>query len=125
VRLNTACAELLDTRRGARAGAFKAYLEQARWMAGTVAQRTATILEVARAMAGRQQMFLERGPLAMKPLGLSDIANEVGVHASTVSRTVHNKYVATPAGVFEMQYFFSRGPQHTGSGASRRWRCSS
>jgi RNA polymerase sigma-54 factor len=78
-----------------------------------------------RAMAGRQQMFLEHGPLAMKPFGLSEIANEVGVHASTVSRTVHNKYVATPAGVFEMQYFFSRGPQHTGSGASRRWRCSS
>jgi hypothetical protein len=42
----------------------------------------------------------------------------VGVHASTVSRTVHNKYIATPAGVFELQHFFSRGLQHTAGGAS-------
>lgn len=118
VRLNTACAQLLDTRRGAHTGALKAYLEQARWMVGTVAQRTSTILDVARAIVARQQMFLEHGPLAMKPLGLKEIADEVGVHASTVSRTVNNKYIATPAGVFELQYFFSRGLQHTAGGAS-------
>jgi RNA polymerase sigma-54 factor len=118
VRLNTACAQLLDTRRGARTGALKAYLEQARWMVGTVAQRTSTILDVSRAIVARQQMFLEHGPLAMKPLGLKEIADEVGVHASTVSRTVHNKYIATPAGVFELQYFFSRGLQHAAGGAS-------
>lgn len=118
VRLNTACAELLDTRRGGGTGPLKAYLDQARWMVGTVAQRTSTILEVARAIVARQQMFLEHGPLAMKPLGLKEIADEVGVHASTVSRTVHNKYIATPAGVFELQYFFSRGLQHAAGGAS-------
>jgi RNA polymerase sigma-54 factor len=87
-------------------------------MVGTVTQRTSTILEVARAIVARQQMFLEHGPLAMKPLGLREIADEVGVHASTVSRTVHNKYIATPAGVFELQHFFSRGLQHTAGGAS-------
>lgn len=118
VRLNAECAQLLDTRRGAGTATLKAYLEQARWMVGTVAQRTSTILEVARAIVARQQMFLEHGPLAMKPLGLKEIADEVGVHASTVSRTVHNKYIATPAGLFELQYFFSRGLQHTAGGES-------
>ncbi|QFZ86180.1 RNA polymerase factor sigma-54 [Variovorax paradoxus] len=118
VRLNTACANLLDTRRNACVGPLKTYLEQARWMVETVAQRTSTILEVARAIVARQQMFLEHGPLAMKPLGLKEIADAVGVHASTVSRTVHNKYIATPAGVFELQYFFSRGLQHSAGGAS-------
>jgi RNA polymerase sigma-54 factor len=118
VRVNTACAQLLATRRGAHTATLKAYLEQARWMVGTVTQRTSTILEVARAIVARQQMFLEHGPLAMKPLGLREIADEVGVHASTVSRTVHNKYIATPAGVFELQHFFSRGLQHTAGGAS-------
>ncbi|MDM0009520.1 RNA polymerase factor sigma-54 [Variovorax sp. J22G73] len=118
VRLNADCARLLDIRRGAGTAALKAYLEQARWMVGTVAQRTSTILDVASAIVARQQMFLEHGPLAMKPLGLKEIADEVGVHASTVSRTVHNKYIATPAGVFELQHFFSRGLQHTAGGAS-------
>ncbi|MEZ2299235.1 RNA polymerase factor sigma-54 [Variovorax sp. RCC_210] len=118
VKLNTACAQLLDAQRGEQAGALKTYLDQARWMIGTVAQRASTILEVARAIVARQRMFLEHGPLAMKPLGLKEIADEVGVHPSTVSRTVHNKYMATPAGVFELQYFFSRGLQHTAGGAS-------
>jgi RNA polymerase sigma-54 factor len=118
VRLNADCARLLDTGRAAGTATLKAYLEQARWMVGTVAQRTSTILEVARAIVARQQTFLEHGPLAMKPLGLKQIADEVGVHASTVSRTVHNEYIATPAGVFELQHFFSRGLQHAAGGAS-------
>jgi RNA polymerase sigma-54 factor len=118
VRLNSECAQLLDAGRGVATAGLKAYLEQARWMVGAVAQRTSTILEVARAIVARQQMFLEHGPLAMKPLGLKEIADEVGVHASTVSRTVHNKYIATPAGVFELQHFFSRGLRHGTGGAS-------
>lgn len=101
-----------------RSPAMKECLEQARWMAGNVSQRAATILGVARAIVARQQLFLEHGPLAMKPLGLREIADEVGVHPSTVSRTVHNKYLATPVGVFELQYFFSRGLAHAAGGAS-------
>ena len=52
--------------------------------------------------------FLEFGAMAMKPLGLKEIAEEVGIHESTVSRVTNNKYMATPIGVFELKYFFSR-----------------
>jgi RNA polymerase sigma-54 factor len=117
-RLNSDCAQLFEKHAGNRPGPMKECLEQARWMIGNVSQRAATILGVARAIVARQKLFLEHGPLAMKPLGLREIADEVGVHPSTVSRTVHNKYLATPAGVFELQYFFSRGLNHAAGGAS-------
>ncbi|MDR6888060.1 MULTISPECIES: RNA polymerase factor sigma-54 [Variovorax] len=122
VKVNSAYAQLLE-QHGEKHGtgqctAMKECLEQARWMVGSVSQRASTILEVARAIVARQKMFFEHGPLAMKPLGLREIAEEVGVHPSTVSRTVHNKYMATPAGVFELQHFFSRGLNHAAGGAS-------
>ena len=63
---------------------------------------------VAEAILKRQQHFLEFGPMAMKPLGLREIATELGLHESTVSRVTNNKYMATPVGVFELKYFFSR-----------------
>jgi RNA polymerase sigma-54 factor len=117
VKLNTGYAQLLE-KHGAQCTAMKECLEQARWMVGSVSQRASTILDVARAIVARQKMFFEHGPLAMKPLGLREIAEEVGVHPSTVSRTVHNKYMATPAGIFELQHFFSRGLNHAAGGAS-------
>jgi RNA polymerase sigma-54 factor len=122
VKVNSAYAQLLE-QHGEKHGAgqcpaMKECLEQARWMVGSVSQRASTILDVARAIVARQKMFFEHGPLAMKPLGLREIADEVGVHPSTVSRTVHNKYMATPLGVFELQHFFSRGLNHAAGGAS-------
>ena len=71
-------------------------------------QRFSTILMVAEAILKRQQHFLEFGPMAMKPLGLREIAEELGLHESTVSRVTNNKYMATPVGVFELKFFFSR-----------------
>uniref|UniRef100_UPI00403A0D55 RNA polymerase factor sigma-54 n=1 Tax=Variovorax sp. BK018 TaxID=3450241 RepID=UPI00403A0D55 len=118
VRVDTNCAQLLEGQRGRHCTQLRNYLEQARWIAGSVAQRGATILEVARAIVARQKLFLEHGPLAMKPLGLREIADDVGVHPSTVSRSVHGKYIATPAGTFELQHFFSRGMRHSSGGAS-------
>ncbi len=73
-----------------------------------VEQRFSTILDVAEAIVRRQRNFLEYGPMAMKPLGLREIAEEVGIHESTVSRVTNNKYMATPVGVFELKHFFSR-----------------
>jgi len=84
-------------------------LEQARWTVQNAAQRVSTILDIASAIVARQGLFLDYGPLAMKPMGLRDIADAVGVHPSTVSRAAHNKYMATPWGTFEFGYFFSRG----------------
>ena len=82
-----------------------------------VQQRFSTILMVAEAILKRQQHFLEFGPMAMKPLGLREIADELGLHESTVSRVTNNKYMATPVGVFELKYFFSREMATASGGA--------
>ncbi len=109
VRLNHVYAELFQRHRGSSNHAeLAAHLQEARWTVRNVEQRFATILSVSQAILKRQRHFLEYGPLAMKPLGLREIADEVGLHESTVSRVTNNKYVATPLGVFELKYFFSR-----------------
>jgi RNA polymerase sigma-54 factor len=72
---------------------------------------------VAEAIIKRQKHFLEFGAMAMKPLGLREIADELGLHESTVSRVTNNKYMATPIGVFELKYFFSRAMTTASGGA--------
>ncbi|AVS75105.1 RNA polymerase factor sigma-54 [Paracidovorax cattleyae] len=83
-------------------------LAEARWTVRHVQQRFSTVLDVARAILRRQPHFLEYGPIGMRPLALKDIAEDVGVHVSTVSRVTNNKYLQTPFGLFELKYFFSR-----------------
>jgi len=85
------------------------HLQEARWTLRNAEQRFATILAVARAILQRQHRFLSLGPLALRPLALREIAQAVGVHESTVSRVTHQKYMATPCGLFELRFFFSRG----------------
>ena len=72
---------------------------------------------MAEAIVSRQKHFLEFGAMAMKPLGLREIADELGLHESTVSRVTNNKYMATPIGVFELKYFFSRAMTTASGGA--------
>lgn len=108
VRLNQVYARMFQRNRSSQHAELAAHLQEARWTVSNVEQRFATILSVAQAIVSRQRHFLEYGPLAMKPLGLREIANEVGLHESTVSRVTNNKYMATPRGVFELKYFFSR-----------------
>lgn len=115
VRLNTDYEHLLLRDPGNGHAPLVAHLREARWTVRNVEQRLSTILEVARAIAGRQQLFLEFGAMAMKPLTRREIAAEVGVHESTVSRATSNKYMATPQGTFELRHFFSR-PMHSSSG---------
>lgn len=117
VRINQTYAELFQQHRDAQHGELAAHLQEARWTVRNVEQRFSTILSVAQAILKRQQHFLEFGSLAMKPLGLKEIAEEVGVHESTVSRVTNNKYMATPAGVFELKYFFSRAMPTASGGA--------
>ncbi|MBO9513611.1 MAG: RNA polymerase factor sigma-54 [Variovorax sp.] len=118
VNLNQACARLFERQLQGRNPEMAAYLERARWTVQNLAQRSATILRIAQAIVARQKLFLDHGPIAMKPLGLGAIAEAVGVHPSTVSRAIHHKYMATPAGVFELRYFFSRGVQHRSGAAT-------
>jgi len=76
-----------------------------------IEQRKQTILRVCQAIVRRQTEFLDRGIDALKPMMIKEIAEEIGVHPSTVSRAVANKYAHTPQGVFELRYFFSEAVQ--------------
>lgn len=108
VKLNQVYADLFQRHRSPDNAEMGAHLQEARWTVRNVEQRFSTILDVAQAIVKRQRHFLEYGPMAMKPLGLREIADEVGVHESTVSRVTNNKYMATSQGVFELKHFFSR-----------------
>jgi len=76
-----------------------------------IEQRKQTILKVCYSIVARQQDFLERGIDRLKPMMIKEVAEEIGVHPSTVSRAVANKYAHTPQGVFELRYFFSESVQ--------------
>lgn len=76
-----------------------------------IEQRKQTILKVCYAIIGRQTDFLDQGIDQLKPMMIKEVAEEIGVHPSTVSRAVANKYAHTPQGVFELRYFFSEGVQ--------------
>ncbi|MEO8526588.1 MAG: RNA polymerase factor sigma-54 [Caldimonas sp.] len=117
VRLNQSYATLFQEHRSGRNPEMAQHLQEARWTVKNVQQRFSTILMVAEAILKRQQHFLEFGPMAMKPLGLREIAEELGLHESTVSRVTNNKYMATPVGVFELKYFFSREMATASGGA--------
>ena len=85
---------------------LKALMNEARWLARGIAQRHDTLIKVARAVVARQQAFLERGEEGLLPLTLKEIAADVGVHESTVSRITTGKYLQTPRGLFELKRFF-------------------
>jgi len=76
-----------------------------------IEQRKQTIMKVCYSIVARQQDFLERGIDQLKPMMIKEVAEEIGVHPSTVSRAVANKYAHTPQGVFELRYFFSESVQ--------------
>jgi RNA polymerase sigma-54 factor len=108
LRVNHSYAAMFARQRQSAHPELATHLQEARWAVRNVEQRFSTILAVARAIIKRQHAFFEYGPLAMKPLGLREVAEEVGVHESTVCRVTNNKYMATPAGVLELKRFFSR-----------------
>ncbi|NMM77738.1 RNA polymerase sigma-54 factor [Acidovorax sp. SRB_14] len=119
VHVNTTYATLLQKSPRGACSELTAQLNEARWTVRHVAQRFSTILQVAQSILRRQQPFFDHGPMAMRPLGLREVADELGVHISTVSRVTHQKYMATPSGTFELKHFFSRAlSSETGAGYS-------
>jgi RNA polymerase sigma-54 factor len=84
-------------------------LQEARWFIKNIQQRFETILRVSTAIAQRQKNFFIHGELAMKPMVLREIADELGLHESTISRVTTSKFMATPYGTFELKYFFGSG----------------
>ncbi len=91
------------------AGYITSRIAEARKLIRDVEQRRVTMTKVARAVAAAQQNFFQRGPGALAPLSLADVAAQLDVHPSTISRAIVGKYMSTPYGVFEMRYFFSAG----------------
>lgn len=84
-------------------------LNHAQFLVRALHQRAQSILKVATEIVFTQEMFLLHGINYLKPMTLADIASAIGLHESTISRIVNQKYIATPRGVFEMRYFFSSG----------------
>ena len=94
-------------------------LQEARWFIKNIQQRFDTILRVSNAIVERQKNYFIHGELAMRPLVLREIADELGLHESTISRVTTAKYMATPFGTVELKYFFGSGlGTETGGSAS-------
>ena len=107
---------------GGEAGhaAMQQRLQEARWFIKNIQQRFDTILRVSSAIVERQRNFFMHGELAMRPLVLREIADELGLHESTISRVTTAKYMATPFGTYELKYFFgsSLGTETGGNASS-------
>jgi len=86
-------------------------LETARWFIDAVQLRQSTLLRVAEVIFARQKLFLDKGTSGFQPLRMQEVADQVGVHISTVSRAVSGKYAQTPRGIFPLKYFFAGGTQ--------------
>jgi RNA polymerase sigma-54 factor len=89
--------------------ALQQRLQEARWFIKNIQQRFDTILRVSSAIVERQKSFFTHGEMAMRPLVLREIADELGLHESTISRVTTAKYMGTPFGTFELKYFFGSG----------------
>jgi len=112
LRISPVYRRLLD-KSGEASDETRAYVKDkfrsALWLLKSVDQRQKTILKVATSIINFQRGFLDQGVEHLRPLVLRDVANDIGMHESTVSRVVNNKYMHTPQGVYEMKFFFHSG----------------
>ncbi|MGH8453203.1 MAG: RNA polymerase factor sigma-54 [Nevskiales bacterium] len=96
---------------------LKQHLQEARYFLNSLKSRNETLLRVSQCIVEEQRAFLEYGEEAMKPLVLRDVAAQLGVHESTVSRAIANKFMHSPRGLYELKYFFSSHVQTTTGGS--------
>ena len=109
LRINDLYAQAIRQTRGSANGSgpgLSSRLQEARWFMKNIQQRFDTIQRVSQAIVERQKSFFTHGEIAMKPLVLREIADELGLHESTISRVTTAKYMSTPFGTFELKYFF-------------------
>jgi len=119
LRVHDVYAGALKAHRGEGHQALQQRLQEARWFIKNIQQRFDTILRVSTAIVERQRNFFIHGELAMRPLVLREIADELGLHESTISRVTTAKYMSTPFGTFELKYFFGSAlGTETGGNAS-------
>jgi RNA polymerase sigma-54 factor len=105
LRVNQDYANLVS--RSGDYSSLRAQLQEARWLIRSLEIRRDTLLRVARTIVQRQVAFLERGEEAMQPMILRDVAEDIGMHESTISRVTTGKYMLTPRGLYEFRFFFS------------------
>jgi RNA polymerase sigma-54 factor len=119
LRVHDIYAGALKAHKGEGHQALQQRLQEARWFIKNIQQRFDTILRVSNAIVERQKNFFVHGELAMRPLVLREIADELGLHESTISRVTTAKYMSTPYGTFELKYFFGSAlGTETGGNAS-------
>ena len=113
LRISPVYRRLLDKSASENNAETRAYVKDkfrsALWLIKSVDQRQKTIHKVATSIVNFQRDFLDHGIEHLRPLVLRDVANDIGMHESTVSRVVNNKYMHTPQGVYEMKFFFHSG----------------
>jgi RNA polymerase sigma-54 factor len=99
---------------------LRSQLQEARWLIKSLETRADTLLRVAKAIVRQQSGFLEHGHEAMRPLTLREVAEELGLHESTISRATTRKFLRTPRGTFEFKHFFSSGiaTEHGGAASA-------
>ena len=106
LRINEMYANILKRNRGSSSQYLSSQIQEAKWMIKNIQQRFSTILRVSQAIVDQQINFFEHGDIAMRPLVLREIADELDLHESTISRVTTRKYMLTPRGVYELKYFF-------------------
>lgn len=117
LRINDTYSNLINRSDNSDENQFlKNNLAEARWFLRSLESRNETLMRVAITIIDLQQGFLDHGPIAMKPMVLSDIATKLDLHESTISRVTTSKYLATPQGIFELKYFFSSHVGTSGGG---------
>lgn len=109
LRVNQIYANILQQRDDKNSSQLTVHLQEAKWLIKNLQQRFDTILRVAQAIVERQEKFLEHGAIGMRPLVLREIAEELELHESTVSRSTTQKFMLTPRGIYEFKYFFGSG----------------
>ena len=112
LRINSLYRDILDGSRLSPEGERKYIqdkLRSALWLIRSIHQRQRTIYKVTKSIVKFQREFLERGIQFLKPLVLRDVAEDIQMHESTISRVTHNKYVHTPQGIYELKFFFNAG----------------
>jgi RNA polymerase sigma-54 factor len=109
LRINQVYANIMQGRGENSAQEMSGQLLEARWYIKNLQQRFDTILRVSQAIVERQHQFFQHGKIAMRPLVLREIADQLELHESTISRVTTQKFMLTPSGIYELKYFFGSG----------------
>jgi RNA polymerase sigma-54 factor len=109
LRVNQIYANILQQRSDKNSSQLSTQLQEAKWLIKNLQQRFDTILRVAQAIVERQVNFFEHGEIGMRPLVLREIADELELHESTISRSTTQKFMLTPRGIYEFKHFFGSG----------------